>query len=510
MTAAIVALGCAGVPHPASSSSAARSRGGPGSTPASASRPGEAPDGSDSPPPPPAPPAEVGFPAIEELQLDGGLRLLVAPRPGAPLVTLALVVGTPAVPRWSSPGAAHLVAHTLGAALERRLVGEGVPAAGSSTWTTVDRGAVTWWVQVTPTRLGVAAAALAEEVTRRTSLGTGLERTRSLQVEAVRGRAKLDARFAARLVAGRASLAPGLSGDDSRLDPSAHELGLVSLRECQDWHSTHVVRSAASVVVVGDVDPATTGEELRQAFLDWKAASPPRGASGPPRSSPALPGAVEPRAAVELLGRDAVPYADVLVVAVMPPTAPRDLVALQAAATIRCASLRLRPPPGMAAWPATNPRWCALEIDGDGTASLVAGQRVPAEAAGAAAQQLTTWSDEPRERDLSTATVAAAARVHIDRLPLRWSSNRALAEELVREVSTGAAPDAGRAERDLWTALTVEDVARASAALFDARRRRLVVLGDPVELVARLSRLGPLNVWSTADLAVQRTVAGSH
>lgn len=508
MTAAIVALGCAGVAHPASSSSAARSRGGPDSTPASATRSGAAPDGSGSPPPPPAPPAEVDFPAVEELRLEGGLRLLVAPRPGAPLVTLALVVGAPAAPRNSSPGAAHLVARTLGAALERRLVGKGVPAAGSGTWTTVDRGAVTWWVQVTPTRLGVAAAALAEEVTQRTSLGTGLERTRSLEVEAVRGRAELDARFAARLVAGRASLPPGLSGDGSWLDPSAHELGLVSLRECQDWHSTHVVRSAASIVVVGDVDPAATGEELRKAFLDWKAASPPRAASDPPAASPSLTRVGEPGAAVELLARDAVPYADVLVVAVTPVTAPRDLVALQAAATIRCASLRLQPPPGSAAWPAASPRWCALEVDGDRTASLVAGQRVPAEAAVTAAQQLTAWSDEPGERALSAATVAAAVRVHVDRLPLRWASSRALAEELVREVLTGEAPDAGRAERDLWTALTVGDVARASAALFDARRWRLVVLGDPDGLVARLSRLGPLNVWAPADLAVQRSVAG--
>ncbi|HOU92669.1 MAG TPA: hypothetical protein PLU22_16565, partial [Polyangiaceae bacterium] len=444
----------------------------------------------------------VEFPRVERSDLDGGLTLLVAPRPATPLVTVVLVVRTDAVSPDEAPGAARLVARATGMALERHRLGEGVPAAGWSTSATVERAGIAWWVQVAPSGVGDALAALAEQVTQQAALATGFERTRSLELEALRARAALDTPFAARLAVERALLAPDGAAGGAALDATAHDLGLVSLRDCQAWHAAHVVRANASIVVVGDVEPGATAGEVRRVFAGWRSASPPPTARGGSAADLALAGAGASNSAIELVSREAARHADVLLVAFAPAATPRELAALQAAAAVRCASLRLAAPPAGAAAPAASPRWCALESRGDRLAWLLAGQRVPPDAAAAVAEQLTAWSDEPDARAVGAAAVTAAVRAHVEQLPLRWTSNRSLAEELVRELTTGATPDGGRAEHELWTALTVEEVARGSDALLAARRRRLVVLGDAEELARPLSRLGPVSVRGTDDFTV--------
>jgi len=507
LAAVLAALGCAGPNRPASGPGAARATRDPARSPRVVVDAASNGEEVGPPPPPPGPLGAVEFPKVVRTDLDGGLTLLVAPQPRTPLATVALVVRTEAASPGDAPGAARLVARLTGAALERRRLREGVRAAGWSAATTGEQAGIAWWLQVAPGGVGDALAALVELVTEQTPLVTDFERARGLEIEGLRARAALDTPYAARLAVERALPAP-----DGRatLDATARDLELVSLRDCRAWHTAHVVRANASIVVVGDVDPEATAGDGRRIFAAWRSASPPPAARGSSAADPVRADAGEPARAIELLSREAARLADVLLVAAAPAATPRELAALQAAVAVRCASLRLAPTPGGAVGSAASPRWCTLESHGDGLAWLLVGQRVPPDAAIAVAAQLTAWSAEPDAAAVSAAAVTAAVRAHLGQLPLRWTSNRSLAEELVRELMTGVTPDGGRAEHDLWTSLTVEEVARGSDALLAARRRRLVVLGDPEQLAPPLSRLGTVSVRDTVDFAVLRSLPGSR
>lgn len=240
-------------------------------------------------PPPAQPPRALQLPEVAERQLDNGLVVQVAPRPGLPLVSLVLAVR--AGPEADPPGrngAAELLAtlwpkgaqrggRPVGAAeLARQAEALGSPLDARSSW-----GLGTLTMTVTSARTDAALALLAD-VLRRPLLAAGeLDRARAQALDTLRLSLGSPDEVAGRVL--RRSFWGDVPHGRAVTPAALQRLALADLRGFQ---ATWVRPDRVALMLVGDITP-DAGFQLAQRLLgDWRApaGAPPVAVMAPPRS----------------------------------------------------------------------------------------------------------------------------------------------------------------------------------------------------------------------------------
>jgi zinc protease len=243
-------------------------------------------------PPPPGPPRPLAIAAPKVATLDNGLRVIVAPRHGLPIVTANLVVrsGAETDPAGLA-GLADMTATLLTKGTAKRSAPQ-VADAAESLGGTLDSGAG-WYrssVAMTVTRPHAASAvALIAEVVRTPRFAPAeLTRARRLAIDGLSVALRDPGKLAA-MAADRAAFGAGAFGHAARGTPAS--LARMTRNDVVAQHTRTYRPDNASLIFVGDIDLDEARALAQRAFGDWKrpaAAMPPhapddaRGAAGAP------------------------------------------------------------------------------------------------------------------------------------------------------------------------------------------------------------------------------------
>lgn len=242
--------------------------------------------------PPPGPAQAIAVPAITTQTLDNGLRLVVAPRRGLPLVTaqVLLLAGREADPA-DKTGLAALTTTLLARGARRG--GQTVDAAtlarqaealgGTLDTATGWRSSVVGMTVTTP-RLPAALALMADVVRTPTLTAAELDGERARTLDGLR--VALDnPGSVAGLVAARAWWGDGAYGRTA----TPASLGRLTADDLRSFHAAQWRPDKVVLVLAGDIDAAGARALAQQAFGDWaRPASPPPLAQGS-AAAPTLP-----------------------------------------------------------------------------------------------------------------------------------------------------------------------------------------------------------------------------
>ena len=243
-------------------------------------------------PPPPGPPRPLVIAAPEVATLDNGLRVVVSPRRGLPIVTTELVVrsGSETDPAPLA-GLADITATLLTKGTAKHTAPQ-IAEAAEALGGTLDSGAG-WYrstVAMTVTKPNAPAAlALIAEVARTPRFAQAeLERARRLAVDglsvALRDPGKL-----AGMAADRAAFGEGTFGHPAHGTQAS--LTRMKRSDVVAQHAKHYRPDNASLIFVGDIDMKEARVLAQRAFGDWKrpAAPLPAGARDDARTQPSAP-----------------------------------------------------------------------------------------------------------------------------------------------------------------------------------------------------------------------------
>lgn len=245
--------------------------------------------------PPPGPALPIAVPAIASQVLDNGLRVVVAPRPGLPLVTAQVLVlaGREADP----PDRAGLAAMTTtllargavrdGQAVDAATLVRQAEALGGSLDTATGWRSSSVGMTVTTPRLPAALALLADVVRRPLLAPEELDRERERALDALR--VALDnPGSVAGLAAARAWWGDSVYGSTS----TAATLARLRADALRAFHAAHWRPDRVVLVLAGDVEAGAARALAQSAFGDWARpdAAPPsaRGTAATPAVPPVL------------------------------------------------------------------------------------------------------------------------------------------------------------------------------------------------------------------------------
>lgn len=229
-------------------------------------------------PPLPQPPRPLQLPALHQHTLPNGLTVVVAPRPGLPLVslTLALRAGPEADPA-GRPGVADMLAtlwpkgatrggRPVGASdIARQAEALGSPLASRSSW-----GAATLAMTVTTARAEPALALLADVLRRPLLQADELARARDQALDALR------VTLGSPGDVSQLALRRSFWGDvpHGRVAPPA-AVQRLQLADLQAFQAAWVRPDQVALVLAGDITPEA-GQALAQRLLgDWRAPAAP-------------------------------------------------------------------------------------------------------------------------------------------------------------------------------------------------------------------------------------------
>lgn len=256
--------------------------------------------GVDAPPPPQAP-RPVAVPAFEQLRLDNGLTLVLAPRHETPIVTLAVLVR--AGPELDPPqraGTAAMTAALLSKGARRG--GRAVPATtlarqaealGATLDTASGWRSSTLAMTVTTPKLAAAAALLADVLQHPVLAADELERARAQSLDGLR------------VTLGDPAQVAGLAGRRAYWGDTAYgrlvspaSLARIQRADVTAFHAAWYRPERTVLVLAGDVDPAAARALAARLFGRWH----PKGAA-PPAPEPAAPAPLpEPLLLIDMPG----------------------------------------------------------------------------------------------------------------------------------------------------------------------------------------------------------------
>ncbi len=242
--------------------------------------------------PPPGPARAIQVPAITTQMLDSGLRVVVAPRPGLPLVTaqVLLLAGREADPA-DKTGLAALTTSMLARGARRE--GQPVDAAtlarqAEALGSTLDTA--TGWrssllsMTVTTPKLPAALALMADVVRQPLLTADELDRERARAIDALR--VALDnPGSVAGLAAARAWWGDSVYGRTA----TPASLGRISAEDLRAFHAAHWRPDRVVLVLAGDLDPAQARALAHQAFGTWARPATPAPVAQVSPAAPTLP-----------------------------------------------------------------------------------------------------------------------------------------------------------------------------------------------------------------------------
>ena len=233
-------------------------------------------------PPPAAAPRPFSIAAPSEQRLPNGLRVIVASRPGVPLVTARLVVlsGSAADPTQRA-GLASMAAGLLTKGTRLRSATAQARAA-ESLGGSLDSGA--GWdhaevsITVATVHLGAALGLLGDAVMQPTFAPAELERSRTQALDGLKVTYTQPGALAA-LAANRLLFGGGPYGHAASGTPAS--LRRITRADLVALHAEQFRPDNAALVLAGDIDAATAVQLANQHFGSWKAARSPTAATPP-------------------------------------------------------------------------------------------------------------------------------------------------------------------------------------------------------------------------------------
>ncbi|HEX2122290.1 MAG TPA: pitrilysin family protein, partial [Thermoanaerobaculia bacterium] len=227
-------------------------------------------------PPPPAAPREVKVPQPVERTLENGLRVIVVPKPGIPLVASRLLIkaGAAADPKGRD-GLAQLTASTVSKGTKTRSaeqIARDVEALGATLSVAAGWDSTSIDVSVMSPNLARTMEHIADVARNATFAKDEVERERAQAIDSLQVTLQqpdaIAAIAASRLIFGDAPYGHNLEGTPSSLQAIKRE-DLVA------FHRAHYRPDNAVLVFAGDVTPDRAFKLASDLFGGWK-----RGAGG--------------------------------------------------------------------------------------------------------------------------------------------------------------------------------------------------------------------------------------
>jgi zinc protease len=424
------------------------------------------------------------FPAVHRAVLANGVRIMVAPMPRLPLVTvLALVDAGAAIETDGNEGTAGLTARTLtegtgdldGAALTDRLERLGTALDGYADWdSSVAR------FTVTRSRLDAAFALFADvlcapsfpvpDIARRRD-----ERLADLEQQLAEPRGLADVRFSGFLYDQRCRYARPASGTTrsvSRLDASV----------VRAFHARQYRPAATTLIFVGDITPEQAFALAMQRFGTWSGEGSVR--------RPTLALAASPRRRTILVGKPGAPQTELRVGHIGVPREHPDHLAIVMMNGLLGGffssriNLNLRERHAFTYGASSGFDWRR------GAGPFVVSTAVKTEVTARAVEEILLEIDAMRALPPSAGEMALATEYLAGVFPIRYESTSSVAGALANATVFALPEDWFTRYRDRIRAITAGEVHAAARAHLDPGRIQILALGDPDTIADPLAKLG--------------------
>ncbi|WP_369135555.1 M16 family metallopeptidase [Modestobacter sp. I12A-02662] len=433
----------------------------------------------------------AAVPQVHETSLPSGLRLVVVPRPGVPLVELRLRVPFAASSGRSAP--AHVArtsvltgALLLGAGTHDQLeIAQLLQAQGAELSVSANADRLQFSTTLLPEGLGAVLGVLAELLSRPAYAAPQVDAERSRVVERLR-----IARSQPGVIA-RTALAARLYGSHPYAQqlPDADLVAGVTPAALRKLHRDRVLPAGSTLVLVGEVDPAAAADAVAGALTGWTA----EGSAVTAAPVPAL----EP-GALQVVDRPGAVQSNIRLGGPAPGRTDPELPAARLAGMVFGGyfSSRLveniRERRGYTYSPRSSVEHLrggsSFTVDAD-VATAVTGPAL-----------LETWYELGRMAltPVSAAELESARRYLLGSLALRTATHAGLASTLSSLFGAGLSAEWLADHQRALAAVGVEEVTEASRRWLAPAGLTAVVVGDAAQIAVPLGALGPVEVTAPA------------
>lgn len=450
--------------------------------------------------PVPAPVRRYDFPEVHRAVLGNGVRVLTAPMPRLPLVTVVALVDAGAVNEAvGADGVAGLTSRTLtegvpgldGAALAMRLERLGTAIHSEAEWDSTV-------VQLTATRERVEDAfALLADVLRRPTfperdvLRLRDERLAAIAQQLAEPRGLADERFDGFLYSPAARYARAAGGSAA----SVQRLGREAVRA---FHAATYGPRATTLVFVGDISPDRALALAHARFADWDAGAPGRAsAEAPARCDIAR----EATRRVVVVTKPDAPQSELRVGHVGVPRTHPDHLAIVVMNAILGGlfssriNLNLRERHAFTYGASSGFDWRR------GAGPFVVSTAVKSEVTVRAVEEILREIDGMRATPPSVTEVELATAYLAGIFPIRYESTASVAAALARATTFSLPTDWFVRYRERVLAITPDRVHAAALAHLDPTRLLVLAVGDPAIIASPLADAGcgPVRIVASDD-----------
>jgi len=437
--------------------------------------------------PPLGEPRPQPVPVAEESTLPNGLRVVVVPRPGVPLIELRLRVP------FAAPNSATAHEHTArgavlsGAVLlgttshDQNGIAELLQSHGAELSVSTDPDRLLMATTLLPTGLGPVLGVVAEILTAATYPDDRVEGERDRVAERI-----AIARSQPSVVA-RAALAARRYGDHPYAIalPEAERVSAVDGEALRVLHRERVLPAGSTLVLVGDLDPEAAVDVVAEALSGWSGS----GTALEPPPAPALytPG-------IELVDRPGAVQSNIRLGGPAPSRTAPDLAAVRLANMIFGGyfSSRLVENIRERRGYTYSPR-SSVDHQAAGSSFLVEAD-VATEVTGPAL--LETWYELGRMAltAVTEAELDGARRYILGSMALSTATHAGLASTLSALIGSGLPAGWLAEHQQALAAVTVDEVQEASRRYLGAAALTAVVVGDAERVADPLRALAPVTV----------------
>jgi predicted Zn-dependent peptidase len=441
--------------------------------------------------PPLGEPRPQPVPAAVESTLPNGLRVVLVPRPGVPLIELRLRVPFAATTAadaglHTARGSVLSGAVLLGTA-ERDQTGiaQLLQSHGAELSVSTDPDRLLFATTLLPGGLGAVLGLLAELLTAATYPDDRVEGERDRVAE------RIGIALSQPGVIARSALAARRYGDHPYAItlPEPELVTAVDGEALRELHRTRVLPAGSTLVLVGDLDPASAADVVAGALGDWAGSG--HAVEAPPAPDLRAPG-------VELVDRPAAVQSNIRLGGPAPGRTDPDLAAVRLANMIYGGyfSSRLVENIRERRGYTYSPR-SSVDHQVAGSSFLVEAD-VATEVTGPAL--LETWYELGRMALLpvTAAELDGARRYILGSMALSTATHAGLASTLSALVGAGLPPGWLAEHQQALAAVTVDEVQEASRRYLASSGLTAVVLGDAGRVAGQLEALASVTVRPSA------------